>query len=169
MIDYNSVKIINLNESYVKRAIKLVMNTFEDEGESIKKELWASVNEEKLIKYIKKYDRHMRTLEYFIAIDSEKNLLGIIGLYSLNESYENTYWLGWYCVSKRHRGKGIGKLLLDYAIETARERGKSYLCLYTSTDENEAKAQEIYEKNGFYITKRIKKHDYEILYREKVL
>ena len=59
--------------------------------------------------------------------------------------------------------------MLNYSIEVAKERGKRYLSLYTSTDKNEAEAQVLYELNGFYITKRIYKKGYEILFRRKDL
>ena len=78
-------------------------------------------------------------------------------------------WIGWFCVHKKYRGRGIGVALLNYSIEVAKERGKRYLSLYTSTDKNEAEAQVLYELNGFYITKRIYKKGYEILFRRKDL
>lgn len=65
----------------------------------------------------------------------------------------------------------MGKLLLDIAINEAKKRGKRFLKLYTSTNPLEAKAQEIYEKNGFYITdqERVKEGAFETFFRKKEL
>lgn len=163
------MEILILTKKYLSKGIKLVESIFTDEEESVKKEMEASVDEKKFQKYVTKIDRHIRSLEYFIAVNTKGKCVGIIGMYTLIESYEDTLWIGWYCVHKKYRGRGIGKLLLDFVIDKARESGKKYICLYTSTDNNEATAQEIYEKYGFYITERIKKDGYEILYRKKTL
>ncbi len=55
-------------------------------------------------------------------------------------------------------------LLLNFVINESKARGKKYLCLYTSTDKSERNPQKIYEKNRFYITNRVKKDGYEILF-----
>lgn len=167
-----SIYIIPLNEKYLSQGIRLVKSTFKDESKSLKTELKASVYENKFIEYIKKYDKDIKSLEYFVAVnktDKNHRVSGIIGLYSTNDDFQDTYWLGWYCVDMRQRGKGIGKALLDYVIDLARKREREYLCLYTSTDKNEAKAQKIYEAYGFTITKIVHKKGYKILYRKKIL
>lgn len=163
------IEIIPLTKKYLNDGITLVKSIFKDEGKSLRRELEASVDERKFSKYIKKYDRDMKSLEYFIALDKNEKVLGIIGLYSISKDFQDTYWLGWYCVDISERGKGIGKSLLDYAINVAKKRGKKYLCLFTSTDKNEAKAQKIYEKSGFFITKTVHKKGYDIIYRKKIL
>lgn len=163
------VEILSITKEYLNKGVKLVESIFTDEDESAKRELEASIDEKKFQKYVTKIDRHIRSLEYFVAVNTNEKVVGLIGMYTLIENYEDTIWIGWYCVHKKHRGRGIGKLLLDFVIDEARKRGKNYICLYTSTERNEAKAQEIYEKYGFHITKRIKKNGYEILYRKKTL
>ncbi|MHC1682302.1 MAG: GNAT family N-acetyltransferase [Clostridiaceae bacterium] len=163
------VIIVPLTKTYLEQSINLVESTFDEEDMSLSKELEASVDEKKFAKYVKRYDKNMRTLEYFIAKDNNQRVIGIIGLYSLKKDYKDTYWIGWYCVDINERGKGIGKALLEFIITMAKYREKKYLCLYTSTDKNEAKAQKIYEQYGFFITKVIHKKGYEILYRKKIL
>lgn len=162
-------EVVPLTKEFLEESIDLVESIFDDEGTSLRKELEASVDEKEFVKYVKRYDRNMKSLEYFIAIDKRYSVLGIIGLYSLKKDYKDTYWIGWYCVDENERGKGIGKELLEFVINMAKFREKKYLCLYTSTDNNEAKAQKIYEQYGFFITKVIHKKGYEILYRKKVL
>ena len=135
------IEILILTKKYLNEAVKLVESIFTDEEESVKREIEASVDGKKFQKYVTKVDRHIRSLEYFITVNIKGKVVGVIGIYTLIENYEDTLWIGWYCVHKRHRGRGIGKLLLDFVIDKARERGKKYICLYTSTDSNEAKAQ----------------------------
>ncbi len=165
----DDVRIIPLEYKYLEQSFKVVNANFEGEDESIRKELEASVDEKKFNKYVNEYDNDMISLEYFIAIDESERVLGTIGLYSLRKDYEDTYWLGWYCVREEERGKGIGIALLEFVIEESRRRNKKYLRLFTSTYKSEAKAQGIYEKYGFYITKKKKRKHHYILYRKKVL
>ena len=163
------ITIIPLNKEYLKKAIKLVESVFTDEEDSVRREIEASVYEKKFQQYITKVDRHTKSLEYFIAVDAKGRLIGIIGMYTLIENYKDTLWIGWYCVDKKHRRRGIGRLLLDFVITKAQERNKRYICLYTSTDRNEAEAQDIYDKYGFYVTEAVHKDGYDILFRKKTL
>lgn len=161
--------LISLNNKYLNSAIKLVESVFKHEDEIIRTELEASINNKSLVSYSNHCDSDVKSLKYFIVINNKEKVLGIIGLYTLFEDFEDTDWIGWYCVNKKHRGKGIGMFLLNFVIDLSKNRGKKYLCLYTSTDKSEKKAQKIYERNGFYITKRVKEDGYEILFRKKDL
>lgn len=163
------IKIISLEDKYLEESFKVVQANFEDEGKNIRRELEASIDEKKFQNYVKTYDKNMVSIEYFIAIDEGEQVLGTVGLYSIKKDFEDTYWVGWYCVKEEHRGRGIGIALLEFVIEEARRRNKKYLKLFTSTYKSEAKAQGIYEKYGFYITKVKKKKHHYILYRMKVL
>ncbi len=79
-------------------------------------------------------------------------------------------WLGWYCVRPDQRGKGLGRELIEWTIDKAKEQGFKKLKLYTSEDPEEAKAQEIYENYGFKIVGEEKgEGKYKTLYREKVI
>ena len=50
-------------------------------------------------------------------------------------------------VAPDHRGKGLGRAMLEAIIETSRERGASWLELGTSEDDHAARA--LYESAGF--------------------
>jgi len=65
-------------------------------------------------------------------------------------------WVGWFCVDPKSRGKQIGKELLKKAINSAKEEGRKYLELYTSTNPKEKIAHNLYRTMGFKITKREK-------------
>ena len=90
------ITIITLTKEYLKKAIKLVETVFTDEDDSVKREIEASVSEKKFQKYITKVDRHTRSLEYFISVNDKKKVMGIIGIYTLIENYQDTLWIGWY-------------------------------------------------------------------------
>lgn len=108
--------------------------------------------------------------EYYVALDSTGAVVGTSGLYELKRN-SKTGWLGWFCVAPHKRGLGIGQSLLDHTIKQAREKGKSFLRLYTSTSPHEAAAQKIYEKNGFHIvrTAQVKSSPHKRIYRELAL
>lgn len=165
----DNLTLTSLTNKYLNGAVKLVESVFKHEDEIIRTELEASINNKSLVSYNNHCDSDVKSLKYFIVVNNKEKVLGIIGIYTLFEDFEDTDWIGWYCVSKKYRGKGIGIFLLNFVIDLSKDIGKKYLCLYTSTDKSEKKAQKIYEKNGFYITKRVKEDGYEILFRRKDL
>ncbi|GGG81534.1 GNAT family N-acetyltransferase [Paenibacillus radicis (ex Gao et al. 2016)] len=162
------MKIVELQKEYLGEASLLVNSVFGDEEEGVfpARELEASLDSKELSKYQATVDQDVRSFQYYIAIQ-DHHVMGIIGLYELQNDFEKKDWIGWYCVDERYRGQRIGINLLDYAVEKARLRGKEYLCLYTSTHENEKKAQMLYDQNHFHITKIIPKIGYDLMYRQK--
>lgn len=157
------VKIIKLEKKYLVKASRVADDIFKGENPPPSFMFQASLNKETFSDII--------GMEYFIAVNEEDNVIGTSGLYLTKEDYKDSCWLGWYCVDKKYREKGIGTLLLDYAINEAKTRGKKFLNLYTSTNPREKAAQKIYEKKGFKITdrKREKCGKYEIFFRKKEL
>lgn len=94
-------------------------------------------------------DLDVKSLQYWVALNDKDKAIGVIGLYTLIHDEEEAYWLAWYCVGPKSRGKGIGKALLDYVVAKAKKDGKRWLRLYTSNDPNEKRANEMYNKLGF--------------------
>lgn len=162
--------IIQLNPAYLEQASRLVRDVFGDEEEEIYPawELGASLDENQLKEYQKTVDPDLRSFQYYVAVENEE-VTGIIGLYELQEDFEQHDWVGWYCVDERYRGRRIGIQLLNYVIEASRKRGKHRLCLYTSTHESEQKAQTLYDQNEFHVTKTVDKGSYQLMYRQKNL
>jgi GNAT superfamily N-acetyltransferase len=109
--------------------------------------LKASLTPDKSKEFFKKYD--LKTTKYWIALDSNGNVVGTTGFYALKYDENEAYWLGWYCVDKNLRGMGVGRKLLKFIINEAKKNGKKWLRLYTSKDPNEKRANEIYDKVGF--------------------
>lgn len=162
-------KIIPLTHEFLEDSYHVIKDIFEGEGKHIRKELEASIDIRNFEKYIKYYDDKIVSIAYYLAVNKENRVLGTVGLYELINDVEDSCWIGWYCVKKEERGKGIGVSLLEFVIRKARLRNKKYLKIYSSTCEGEGTAQGIYEKYGFKITKVEKTKYHYILYRRKVL
>ncbi|MBI5803895.1 GNAT family N-acetyltransferase [Candidatus Pacearchaeota archaeon] len=174
------MKIISLNKKNVDEASSLLLDVFHSEKKDIDyppKWLKASLNPEKNKKLYAKFD--VKYLRYWVAV-SEKKVVGIVGLYTHAYGEKESYWLGWYCVSPEFRGRGVGKALLEFAIDKSRKAGKKWLRLYTSNDPGEKRANQIYDKLGFApirdkklndIIKRGKFKDFsrKMVYREMAL
>ena len=79
-------------------------------------------------------------INLWVAVDETGAVCGTTGLYTTPQDEHEAAWLSWFCVDPKHRGQGIGKLLIEFSIEEARAANKKFLRLYTSDDENEAAA-----------------------------
>lgn len=143
------IKIEPLSSSTLDETSRLAVSVFNNEEEDEDyppKWFGASLDFEKNKKAHQEMD--VTSSRYWVAIENKK-VLGVIGLYTLSYDESKAYWIGWYCVSDKARGKGIGKALLDFAINKAKKDNKKYLRLYTSEEQNEKRANEIYDKLGF--------------------
>ena len=100
------------------------------------------------------------------AISSDGEVCGTTGLYMYKKDEHEAVWLAWFCVDPGRRGQGIGKKLIEFSIDKARERGKDFLRLYTSDHPSEAEAQGLYEKFGLTVFKKEKHGNDTYLYRE---
>ncbi|MFS8130604.1 MAG: N-acetyltransferase family protein [Candidatus Dojkabacteria bacterium] len=94
--------------------------------------------------------------EMYLSFDGA-NLEGMVGItYDNKQRKKHIANFVWFYVEKSHRGKGIGRALIDKALEvlsTKKEITKLSL-LVVATQE---KAIEIYKKNGFEINGTLKK------------
>ena len=142
----DNLTLTSLTNKYLNSAVKLVESVFKHEDEIIRTELEASINNKSLVSYNNHCDSDVKSLKYSIVVNNKEKVLGIIGIYTL---FEDTDWIGWYCVSKKYRGKGIGIFLLNFVIDLSKDRGKKYLCLYTSTDKSEKKLKKFMKKMDF--------------------
>ncbi|MFE1746617.1 GNAT family N-acetyltransferase [Coleofasciculus sp. H7-2] len=89
---------------------------------------------------------------YWVAVDdASQKVVETTGLYSSKDDKNEGLWLGWTCVDTAFRGQGIGRKLVDFAIEKAGSEGNKFLRLYTSNHPNQAIAQLLYDKRGFRI------------------
>ena len=118
-------------------------------------EAFRKLNEAWIAKYFRLEDKDRETLEdphrYFLepggqifmaVCDSER-----IGCCALIPMEEQCMELAKMAVAEQARGQGIGRKLLDYAIEYARERGVRRL--YLETNNSLVNAIHLYESVGF--------------------
>lgn len=75
-------------------------------------------------------------------------MLGVTGLYCRYGDWASL-WLGWTCVEPHARGLGIGRRLIDFAMEEARRSGARSLKLYTTDLADQQIAVQAYERRGF--------------------
>ena len=79
----------------------------------------------------------------WVALDGEK----IIGSIAMVKSEENTAQLRWFAVAPRYQGKGVGKKLMDVAMEFCQER--HYTHIYLWTVDILKSARQLYKNYGF--------------------
>jgi GNAT superfamily N-acetyltransferase len=105
---------------------------------------------------------------WVVEEESSGKLLGTVGLYRTAEDGTNALWVNWFCVDPDTRGQGLGKKLMNFAIEQAKRSGRKYLRLYTEDLPFEAAAQPLYERSGLRVVKKvpIEGTPYNRIYRE---
>lgn len=86
-----------------------------------------------------------KSLFWVAEIDNE--IVGCCGIYPTVGLPQNCVELVKYYISAKVRGKGIGKVLMEKSIESAREFG--YTELYLESIPEYSNAILIYEKQGF--------------------
>jgi len=91
-------------------------------------------------------DKMIRDDEVFVA-ELDGIIVGVIGYCSDYFSTENSYWLGWFIVSKKFRGQKIGHKLLD-KVENDLRKCKIKKLFVTSDGKN-SKAIKFYEDHVF--------------------
>ncbi len=72
----------------------------------------------------------------------------IVGTASLLKIENDCYELGKMAVTERAQGSGIGKIVIEFCLQVARQKGISKLVLYSNTSLNPA--IHLYKKYGFY-------------------
>jgi GNAT superfamily N-acetyltransferase len=112
--------------------------------------------------------KKLTRLNYWVLLDDDTNkVIGVTGLYAFSDAVDEA-WLAWFCLDGSTRGKGLGRKLLEWTMNKAKEEGYKVFRLYTSTDPNEAAAQKLYESIGLKVINEEVDADspYKILYRQ---
>ncbi len=152
------MKVIPLDSSNLDSTIALLLQVFPydvEQPDFPTIELPSSLNSQDHQAYFQK--QHLKMLTNFVLLSDENRLIGTTGLYAYQNEPAEVGWLGWFCIDPGWRGQGLGKYLLSWTIEKARQAGFQKLRLYTSDHQNEVAAQHLYERLGF-ITNRIEPH-----------
>lgn len=142
------IKIELLSNETLEEAISLVGTVFPIQAEEPASVAFpASLNPQKFKEILRQYQ--VPELKYWVVIDSSGKVVGTIGLYCYENDKHEAFWLGWFCVHPDVRKKGVGTRLLRFSIENARNQGKKFLRLWTSTSPNEQDAHRLYERHEF--------------------
>jgi N-acetylglutamate synthase-like GNAT family acetyltransferase len=92
-------------------------------------------------------DRGLASVRFWTSIQAGQ-VAGLAGLYNYAAEPEET-WLAWYGLQVGARGRGKGAELLDCVIAEARTEQKRVLRLWTTDEEEYAKALTLYRARGF--------------------
>ena len=92
-------------------------------------------------------DRALASVRFWTSIQCGQ-VAGLAGLYNYSAQPEET-WLAWYGLQANARGRGKGAELLDWVIAEARSEQKRVLRLWTTAEEEYAKAITLYRARGF--------------------
>ncbi len=102
--------------------------------------------------------------EYYVATDAKDNPLGMTGVYSTDiqggagfatrdsldkEKHNMNMGMGWYSVSKKAQGTGLGKYFLQWTEDMAKSRGADHFEIDTDDWSVSKKAVSMYKKSGF--------------------
>lgn len=138
-----------MNAQYSDEVISLIAASMnEDEGR------WA----EKTIKYHFFCEKNNVAdgRKYYILKNKAGEVCGITGLHSYIWGPEDVAWLGWFAVSPKMQGLGLGYYLIKQTIEMAKENGLRKIFVETYSNEDFATARKAYERYGFSIESEIK-------------
>ena len=119
------MKIEPLSQDNIKRAVNLLNQIFvadKDLIDSPANAFHASLHPEEDEEFYKTHG--LKTLYYFVVKDDDTSeVIGTTGLYTRIKDSKDVVWLGWYCVVPTYRGKGLGKELLSWTINKAKQEG----------------------------------------------
>ena len=154
-----------LDFNTLHKATVLRDEIFPELGKTDKATLHASLDKENYQSIYE--DGDINLLDYWIYLDIQNDVVGIVGLYTQNSDTNDKVWLGWYGVKPSYRGKKIGSKLLDFATQKASEEGYKELHLYTTNDAVHQDAIALYLRRGFVKYKKDK--ELKTIYYKKEL
>ncbi len=168
------MNIVPLSKENIEETIKLAHKIFPLDAASdnpLERGFRKSLSNEANLKSWKGPEHVLARLNYWVLLDEKTDkVIGVTGLYGFKE-FPKEVWLAWFCLDPEARGQGLGRKLLEWTMNKAKEEGYSIFKLYTSSDPNEAAAQKLYESVGLKIVKTEKDSEgqYDIMYREREL
>ena len=161
------IDIIQLKDSEkIKQTAKMATGVFPYIAPYVRLVFWTYRNKNSTTKRILRLLGVKEQIKYWVAVNEQERIVGTIGLYSmLNDSHE-AVWMAYFCVDPESRRQGIGRKLINHAIEQARTAGVPYFRLYTSTLRNESASHNLYYEYGFRVVKIKQKLFYKLLYMQ---
>lgn len=104
-----------------------------------------------------RYDEPEQVGMHAVLIEpTERRLVGVSGYYVDDLEARGVYWLGWTYVNPFFRGKGHGKVLMEFVAGALQLFGARKLYLSTSSLPKYGDAVRFYERSGFVEEGRLK-------------
>jgi GNAT superfamily N-acetyltransferase len=157
-----------LSAATLDEALALVKNVFPWDIQDAEQHYRYSLEPDKYKQEIAALN--IESLRYWVLIRSNK-IVGVTGLYREISDPVGRVSVGWYGVDPPAHGQGMGRALLEWTVQKAREEGYQKLHIWSTDYFAEAPAQEVYEKMGFLVTQTEVKPEegYTVIHREKDL
>jgi len=107
----------------------------------------------------------IQSMQYWVLVDNKNKdrVIGLSGIY-IEDGELNSCSLGWFCVDKNYRGRGIGEALLEFSITQAKLQSMQFLSLYTDNSKMYHPAIALYKKYGFFEYEPLLKESENVLY-----
>ena len=169
-----SITIRQAQPQDARAVVPLIIDAIGEIANRLTGEQTASMVEQELTVLFKREDNRHSYLNTFVAVEGEQ-VLGILVYYNGEqaiqmdsnlvkwleeknapsiaidqEAHQDEYYIDTVCVAPEARGKGIGTLLIQFAIEQTKQRGFTKLSLNVETQKEDARR--LYERMGFVIT-----------------
>ena len=158
------IKIIPLvNKEEIKQTAKMAVGVFPYIATHVRLTFWLYRNRDSKLKNLLRLIGVKEQLNYWVAVNEQGKIIGTIGLYTKASDSHNSVWMAYFCVDPESRMQGVGRKLIEYAIEQAKLLDVRYFNLYTSTLKNESASHGLYNKYGFRIVKTKNKLFYKVL------
>lgn len=142
----NDFTLESLSPKSLTGAIELRDKIFKDMTQEEKLSLNASLDKETYRSYYE--ESGIKSMEYWVLVDTKDKVIGLTGIY-VEEDEISTCSLGWFCLDKHYRGRGIGEALLEFSIAHAKLLSMQFLTLYTEDSKMYRPAIALYKKYGF--------------------
>ena len=134
----NPIELIPYNDSYKQQVFDFTCTCFEELGKKFEPSGRHS--------FYNDIDNEFEV--FFCLVDQEK----VIGTVALKKVDDYTVELKAMYLDRNYRGKGLGRKLMDKAVDEARCLG--YKCIVLDSMSSYKDALRLYEKTGFKMTER---------------
>lgn len=134
----HAIELIPYNDSYKQQVFDFTCTCFEELGKKFEPSGRHS--------FYNDIDNEFEV--FFCLVDQEK----VIGTVALKKVDDYTVELKAMYLDRNYRGKGLGRKLMDKAVDEARCLG--YKCIVLDSKSQYKVALRLYEKTGFKLTER---------------
>ncbi|MGE4234175.1 MAG: GNAT family N-acetyltransferase [Bacteriovoracia bacterium] len=93
-----------------------------------------------------------REYPYWILVARNGAVVGGFGL--TPHFIRSPWWIDWMVIHPNYRGNRIGHAMMKALLATAKKMGADSLTVYTSSAQEEAAANHLYQKFGFRVTRQ---------------